>query len=115
MTLEYHSDFVTVTVKDQGVGFSFADVPPAGTARADFGGGKRLGGFGMQMIHSLSDNLVFHRTDPHGTTVCAEKKLYYRSENAASAAALLNNADGEAHITLEQSITEDKRPGLLYN
>ncbi len=45
VTLEYHSDFVTVTVKYQGAGFSLADVPPAGTARADFGGGERLGGF----------------------------------------------------------------------
>ncbi len=55
----------------------------------------------MQLIHSLSDNLVFHRTDPHGMTVCVEKKLHYRSENAASAVARLNNADGQAHITLD--------------
>ena len=101
VALEYHSDVVIIMVKDQGEGFSFQNVPPAGTARADFGGGERLGGFGMQLIYGLSDHLAFHRTDPHGTTVCAEKKLHYRSEHAAAAAAMLNKADGQAHVTLE--------------
>jgi len=101
VALEYHSDYVSIIVEDRGAGFSFQDVPPAGTPRADFGGGQRLGGFGMQLIHGLSDRLEFHRTDPHGTTVCAEKKLHYRSEHAAAAAVKLNASGGKAEVTMD--------------
>ena len=101
VALEYHSDFVSIMVEDQGEGFSFQDVPPAGTARPDFGGGQRLGGFGMQLIQGLSDHLEFHRTDPHGTTVCAEKKLHYRTEQAAAVAAKLNDSEGKADVTMK--------------
>ena len=52
-----------------------------GRARADFGGGERIGGYGMTLIQKLSDHLEFRRTDPHGTTVCAEKKLHYRTDD----------------------------------
>ena len=99
VTLEYFSDHVSITVEDRGKGFSFKDVPLAGTSRADFGGGERIGGYGMTLIQSLSDRLEFHRTDPHGTTVCAEKKLRYCSEDAAEAAARLNQAEGHADVT----------------
>ncbi len=101
VALEYHSDHVAIMVEDRGEGFSFQDVPPAGTSRADFNGGQRLGGFGMQLIQGLSDRLEFHRTDPHGTTVCAEKQLHYRTEKAAEEAAHLNASDGIADVTLD--------------
>ena len=97
--LEYFSDHVAITVEDQGPGFSFKDVPPAGTPRADFGGGERVGGYGMQLIQSLSDRLEFYRTDPHGTTVCAEKKLRYRTDAAAAQAEKLNASEGHASVT----------------
>ncbi len=99
VTLEYFSDHVTIMVEDQGPGFSFKDVPLAGTSRADFGGGERVGGYGMQLLQSLSDRLEFHRTDPHGTTVCAEKKLRYRTDAAAAQAAGLNASEGHADVT----------------
>jgi serine/threonine-protein kinase RsbW len=97
--LEYFSDHVDITVRDRGEGFSFKDVPLAGTPRADFGGGVRVGGYGLALIQSLSDRLEFRRTDPHGTTVCAEKKLHFVSEDAADAAARLNRAEGHADVT----------------
>lgn len=97
--LEYYSDHVGITVEDRGPGFSFKDVPLAGTKRPDFGGGERVGGYGMQLIQNLSDRLEFHRSDPHGTTVHAEKKLRYRTEAAADAAAKLNASEGHASIT----------------
>lgn len=99
VVLEYFSDHVSIMVQDRGPGFSFKDVPLAGTNRSDFGGGVRVGGYGMTLIQSLSDRLEFHRTDPHGTTVCAEKKLRYRSESAAAAAARLNRSGGHAEVT----------------
>lgn len=71
----------------------------AGTIRADFGGGERIGGYGMTLIQGLSDRLEFHRTDPHGTTVRAEKKVRYRTAGAAEAAARLNRAEGHAEVT----------------
>ncbi len=99
VTLEYFSDHVGIIVKDQGPGFQFKDVPLAGTQRADFGGGERIGGYGFHLIQSLSDRLEFYRTDPHGTTVCAEKKLRYRTDAAAADAARLNASEGHASVT----------------
>ena len=99
VVLEYFSDHVGIMVQDRGQGFSFKDVPLAGTSRADFGGGERIGGYGMALIQSLSDRLEFRRTDPHGTTVCAEKKVRYRSADAATAAARLNRSEGHAEVT----------------
>jgi serine/threonine-protein kinase RsbW len=99
VVLEYFSDLVKIIVEDRGSGFSFKDVPQAGTNRADFQGGERIGGYGMQLIQSLSDRLEFQRTDPHGTTVCAEKKLRYRTIGAAANASRLNHAEGHADVT----------------
>lgn len=97
--LEYFSDHVAITVEDRGTGFSFKDVPAAGTERADFGGAARVGGYGMQLIQNLSDHLEFQRTDPHGTTVRAEKKIRYRTDAAAAQAAKLNASEGQASVT----------------
>jgi len=99
VVLECFCDHVSITVEDRGQGFSFKDVPVAGTERAGFGGEARVGGYGMQLIRNLSDRLEFHRTDPHGTTVCAEKKIRYRTDAAAAQAAKLNASDGQAIIT----------------
>jgi len=99
VVLEYFSDHVGIMVQDRGQGFSFKDVPLAGTSRADFGGGERIGGYGMRLIEQLSDHLEFRRTDPHGTTVCAKKKLRYCSQAAAAAAARLNRSEGHADVT----------------
>ena len=92
--LEYAADRVGVVVEDKGQGFSFKDVPEVGTRRADFGGGERLGGFGLQMVEARADRLEFHRTDPHGTTVRAEKRLHYQTAAAARAAEKLSDAGG---------------------
>ena len=75
VVLEYFSDHVSVMVQDRGQGFLFKDVPMAGTSWADFEGGERVGGYGMTLIRSLLDRLEFRRTYPHGTIVCAEKKV----------------------------------------
>ncbi len=99
VVLEYFSDHVGIMVQDRGQGFSFKDVPLVGTSREDFGGGERVGGYGMTLIQNLSDHLEFRRTDPHGTTVCAEKRLRYRSQDAAAAAARLNRSEGHAQVT----------------
>ena len=97
--LEYFSDKVSITVEDRGPGFSFKDVPLAGTRRADFGGGERIGGYGMQLVQSLADRLEFYRSDPQGTTVCAEKLIRYRTDAAAAQAEKLNASEGHASVT----------------
>lgn len=97
--LEYFSDHVCITVEDRGPGFSFKDVPLVGTRRADFAGGERIGGYGMQLVQKLADHLEFYRTDPHGTTVCAEKKIRYRTDAAAALAQKLNASEGHADVT----------------
>lgn len=84
--MEYHAEQVFITVTDKGQGFSFADVPPPGTIREDTAEEDRLGGWGLPMVQQLSDRLQFFRTDPHGTTVRAEKKLLYQSNAAAEEA-----------------------------
>jgi anti-sigma regulatory factor (Ser/Thr protein kinase) len=98
--LEYAADRVGVVVEDKGKGFSFRDVPEVGSKRPDFGGGERLGGFGLQIIETLADRLEFHRTDPHGTTVRAEKLLHYQSPaDAAEARRFSDSSGGAAHLS----------------
>ncbi len=109
VVLEYFSDHVGIMVQDRGQGFSFKDVPMAGTSRADFGGGERIGGYGMTLIQKLSDHLEFRRTDPHGTTVCAEKKLHYRTQDAAAAADRLNRSEGHAQVTTSEETSGPAR------
>jgi anti-sigma regulatory factor (Ser/Thr protein kinase) len=92
VALDYFADRVVMTVADAGQGFSFRDVPPVGTARPDFGGGERLGGFGMPLLEALSDRLEFTRTDPHGTTVRAEKRLRYETAESSAAAEGMDEA-----------------------
>ena len=87
VTLEYFKPQVVITVTDAGDGFGQKDVLPVGTTRPDFGGGERLGGWGLTLLEGLSDKLDFTATDPHGTTVRVEKNLHYETEGAADEAA----------------------------
>jgi anti-sigma regulatory factor (Ser/Thr protein kinase) len=82
--LELHPDRAVVTVVDRGRGFSFANVPPPGTARIDESGGERIGGWGLPLVQMLADRVEFFRTDPHGTTVRAEKSLNYEGKDRAA-------------------------------
>ncbi len=87
VTLEYYKPKVVITVTDQGQGFDQGDVLPVGTPRPNGFGGERLGGYGLALLAGLSDKLDFTATDPHGTTVCAEKNLHYETQGAADKAA----------------------------
>jgi anti-sigma regulatory factor (Ser/Thr protein kinase) len=83
LELEFYADRAVMSVQDRGKGFTFAEVPPPGTARTDTDGQERVGGWGIPLIMSLADHVQFFRGDPHGTTVRAEKALHYRSPAAA--------------------------------
>ena len=89
--VEYHADQAVITVVDSGPGFSFADVLPPGTPRPEIGGGQRLGGWGLPLVQMFADRVQFFRTDPHGTTVRAEKALHYLDRAAANTAARLED------------------------
>lgn len=91
--LEYYADRVVVTVEDTGPGFSFKAVPQVGSLRPEtISGGERIGGFGLQLVEALADRIEFHRTDPHGTTVRAEKALHYQSAEAKRYAVKLDES-----------------------
>ncbi|MGI4790104.1 MAG: ATP-binding protein [Janthinobacterium lividum] len=92
--LEYYADRLVITVIDAGEGFTFRDVPEIGAARPDGGGGERLGGFGLPLLEMMSDQLDFSRTDPHGTTVRAEKRLRYETQQASDNADKMNKHGG---------------------
>ena len=100
--LEYHADKVELIVEDTGRGFSFKDVPEAGTERPDtLGGGERFGGYGMSLVRALADRLEFHRTDPQGTTVRAEVALHYQSPEAAQKAEKMERGDAQIELETE--------------
>jgi serine/threonine-protein kinase RsbW len=110
VALEYHADRVDLTVQDTGEGFTFRDVPDAGTTRADtLAGGERIGGFGMGLVRALADKLEFHRTDPHGTTVQARVDLHYETRAAAEKAAAME--DDEAALRVQTGGGGDAPPG----
>ncbi len=81
--LELSGDQATVTVIDNGVGFSPDAVPEPGTLRPDevcdgdvgFAEGWRVGGFGLPLVHSLSDEVSIERRQPRGMIVRARKRL----------------------------------------
>lgn len=93
--LEYHADRVVITVVDAGQGFTFHDVPEIGSPRPD-AGGERLGGFGLPLLGLMSDLLEFSRTDPQGTTVRAEKRLRYETQQAGGRADDMDASGGGA-------------------
>ena len=92
--LEYHADKVVVIVEDKGVGLPFKDVRKAGSARLDLDGSERLGGFGLELVRKMADQIEFQRSDPHGTTVMAEKSLHYNTALDAQEAELLDQSHG---------------------
>lgn len=89
----FYHDRVVLSVRDRGPGFSFADVPRAGTPRPDtLAGGTRIGGYGLLLVKQLSDHVELERTDSKGTTVRAQVRLRYRSPSAARKAAILDRS-----------------------
>jgi anti-sigma regulatory factor (Ser/Thr protein kinase) len=92
--LEYYAERVVIVVVDAGQGFAFRDVPEIGSPRLDMDGGERLGGFGLPLLELMSDLLEFSRTDPHGTTVRAEKRLRYETQEASDDASNMNRTAG---------------------
>ena len=94
--LEYHADKVVVVVEDKGVGLPFKDVREVGSARLDLDGSERLGGFGLELVRKMADQIEFQRSDPHGTTVMAEKSLHYNTALDAEEAERLDQSRGGA-------------------
>ncbi|HEY3332281.1 MAG TPA: ATP-binding protein [Capsulimonadaceae bacterium] len=108
IVLEYHAERVVIVVEDQGKGFSFRDVPPAGTSRDDFDGQSRIGGFGLQVVKKLSDQLEFYRSDQNGSCVKAQMLLRYKTLEAEGEAQAMNQSLGEANVQLSRTaLTSD--------
>lgn len=80
ITMEYYADRIGISVQDNGGGFSFKDVLPVGSFRPDTDGRERIGGFGLHLVEVMADHLEFRRTEPQGTTVRAEKRLHYETD-----------------------------------
>lgn len=73
--LEHHGDHVVVTVADKGCGFDVQHVPPVGTPRPEDDGTLRIGGFGLQLVTMLTDQVEFSPNHPTGSTVRAKRSL----------------------------------------
>ncbi len=76
VSLEFQETCVIITVTDQGAGFVEDAVLPPGTLRSDTlleEGEERIGGLGLPLIYAIADHVEIKPTDPHGTTVRAEK------------------------------------------
>jgi anti-sigma regulatory factor (Ser/Thr protein kinase) len=106
ITLQYFDDRIDICVEDKGQGFSMNALAPVGSERADFDGGRRFGGFGLQLIESLSDKVEFRSSDPHGTTARATKLLHYASQADADEAAEINASSSQMSIRMR----EDQAP-----
>lgn len=94
VVLEYHADRVVIVVEDKGAGFTPQDVREVGTARPGAGGVERLGGYGLQLVALMADHITFQSSDPHGTTVFAEKALHYCTVTDAQDAETLDQSEG---------------------
>jgi len=92
--LQYFEPRVVIIVTDRGPGFNEQDISPVGTERPDGNGGVRIGGFGLTLLEGLTDKLDFSETDPHGTTVHAEKNLHYETPGDANDATERDKGSG---------------------
>jgi anti-sigma regulatory factor (Ser/Thr protein kinase) len=78
VSLEFQEKCVIVTVVDQGAGFIEDAILPPGTVRPDTlldDADDRFGGLGLPLIYALADHVEITPTEPHGTTVRAEKTI----------------------------------------
>ena len=78
VSIEFTADRYIVHVIDQGMGFCPGDTPEPGTSRPDTlseTNEERIGGLGLVMIRAIADTVDIFPTDPHGTTVRAEKRI----------------------------------------
>jgi len=84
--VELAADIARVTVADRGVGFPSGLLAASGTlwsphpgvphlAGTDSETPERFGGWGLPLVHSLADRVQILPNAPHGTVVCAEKRL----------------------------------------
>lgn len=112
VTLEYHADKIVVVVEDRGVGLPFKDVREVGSVRLDLDGSERLGGFGLDLVRKMADQIEFCRSDPQGTTVTAEKTLHYKTTlDAEEAERLDQSRGGQVSIGAELEASEDINQG----
>jgi anti-sigma regulatory factor (Ser/Thr protein kinase) len=103
VTLEYYNDRIEIGVEDKGRGFSIKELAAVGSERPDFRGGRRVGGYGLKLIETLSDRVEFQPSDPHGTAAKAVKMLHYASQADAVEAAQINSAIGRMSIRVREN------------
>lgn len=92
MLVKYYANRLIITVVDAGPRFTFHNVPIDSNAHVGGDRGKRTGGFGLPLLDAMSDLLEFSRTDPHGPTVRAEKRLRDATQNDADDARNVNDS-----------------------
>jgi len=76
--VEIRDDLAVIVVSDRGQGFSWVDIAPPGTIRADKRDSdisERFGGWGIPIIEGLADRVEYCSNKPHGTTARVEKRL----------------------------------------
>ena len=92
--IEHHGDHITVVVADQGPGFCIEEVAPVGSLRPDKGETMRYGGYGLQLVDSLADQMDIVSSEATGTTVrvrkCLRKAVWQQTQGAP---ALVSFAD----------------------
>ena len=75
MTLEHHGDHIALTVADRGPGFYIEEIAPVGSLRPDKDETMRYGGYGLQLVDTLADQLHIASSKATGTTVRVQKCL----------------------------------------
>ena len=104
VTLEHHGDHAVVIVTDTGPGLNRDQVAEVGTARADEDGSERFGGFGLQIVESLADQVEYGKTDPQGTTVRAKMRWTPEAHRAFTA-----HSPGRSGPPSESSDTAERK------
>ena len=82
VTLEFLTHEASVTVVDSGAGWRTDTIPLPGSSRPDELSddmAERIGGFGLPLVHSVSDHVEIHPNAISGTTVRVRKVLQSRN------------------------------------
>jgi anti-sigma regulatory factor (Ser/Thr protein kinase) len=86
VTIEFCGDQVTIIVTDNGVGFMIDGIAEPGTLRPDELSAEenfRIGGFGLLLVRSLSDEVDISKKQPNGMIVRLHKTIRRTSRPAS--------------------------------
>jgi anti-sigma regulatory factor (Ser/Thr protein kinase) len=86
--IDYHTDYIDLTVRDRGRGFRRNEVPEPTLGRS--------GGWGLWLVENLAESVAFESAADGGTAARVRLNVRYRDQEGRRRAQRLDAPEGEA-------------------